>query len=1414
MRWPQRRTDRCNAPQMTVAIAIALVYLNCLLVPISSLAQEVTTGCVAGGTKTYDEFAEEDFSYLDDTLEISDNGHIVLNTGRQAINKERIKITSTQEVQVSFLYEGAGYHSHFGYFLLSKAKDKGYVSADGTTLNYDNAFKAAINFSSNEYDSDTFHYLFTSIEDDNDDCCDGGDGVLDIFMNNGQLTSAVTTWLASHADKTAEDFVAQYDDGTGFPFSVNGDGQLTARDMTKSLGLIAENEEIVFFLVADGNYDQIFFNKTAYNPDTYTSTDCSSDQTINKVYRLAQARQESGCTLESGWLSESAVSRLNSQFGITLSSDDVHIMQIHRNQKYSHLIVGAPADDPTQWILGWEDLNGGGDTDHNDMVFKVQRKTDGRAITTMLSQEVADLSNAYITAVDIEVQDYVQNCVSGVLNSANVAFDNSNISGDWINTPGSCDSPPQCIHGCTSENRTGTLTINNLTVSGDLSEDLAAVQLDAQASASLQLTFSGCQRYSSHQHNCRDVDHTDSSFPSNPTSVTLSSQNVSVDSQGNFSGTFSITGQVNVEDSDNDRCFEEWAGTLNKSVTLSGSLNGDWDARKNDIRYFVSIDDGEVWVEVTHWDSDVVNDDGTHTKKARIDFLGMGQVGNQLRWKAVFESNDDHCTPPEIYRVDLSYDASGNNFFSRADPVVQGNVLYSGSFETPAASWTDKTRLRGHVNAYRIYDPLDPSQPAYSDLWDAGEKLAQRSLADNPRRILLAMPAPVSVSDHELATGDGYTITYTGTLPNGRVLANSLTITDNTETFYDSGVNALVGDRGGSGTINRFTGQYSLTFIHPPSEDVPVVASYRYYPNTSNIDLLGQFHSDYVTNSMLGIDDEFAEGAGYTYDLNEDGSFDDSDRIYLIKWIQGFADDLGQTEREWPLDPIDHSTPALEGPPGLPAWYYGIDISQEEREAFDVWAHQLRNRPTVLYAGSRSGMLHAFDAGAFQQGDNPATDFIENRGYFASSNGIVDYGTGEELWAFIPNNCLPRLKFHAKRTLANADPPYVDASPSLEDVFYQDGDEYVFKTLLFSAEGNGGDTVFALDVTDPGNPAFMWEFGDPALWRSKSSPPIGKIARVNAHGQAKWVVFFVSGQTDTDQHPSVFMVDAMSGTLLKNIVLDEPGDANLEAVLSGSPAIVDANGNGYIDRLYVGDDKGYIYRVNIPDDASSVLNPDEIQDCVLVKVSQPVYASPSVYPQNTYDENGYVDQYHMKIMFGTGDNPNFNDNPNYSGTQYKFYVFDDTCGPLGQDSRCRDNLNIECSCSQMQQEEDAEWSWSLPAGERIWAEAFAAAGVVYFGTSTSDTQDPCSPPTTGTSYGSLYSLDLSALPNDPSVVQADVGNVVGIVVEDEHLYVKTNKPDSGTTLSSYGDGNYNNEVSVGRNYKIDKMPGSWRQLFR
>ena len=92
-----------------------------------------------------------------------------------------------------------------------------------------------------------------------------------------------------------------------------------------------------------------------------------------------------------------------------------------------------------------------------------------------------------------------------------------------------------------------------------------------------------------------------------------------------------------------------------------------------------------------------------------------------------------------------------------------------------------------------------------------------------------------------------------------------------------------------------------------------------------------------------------------------------------------------------------------------------------------------------MYVGSRDAMLHAFDGGKFRWGDNPVTSEEENRGYFLwegeGEDSAPNYGTGAELWAFIPANLIPRLK---NNKLGEDDQAYVDASPTIADVKVND----------------------------------------------------------------------------------------------------------------------------------------------------------------------------------------------------------------------------------------------------------------------------------------------------------------------------------------------------------------------------------------
>jgi hypothetical protein len=1236
-------------------------------------------GCATRvGAKYSSGFDAADFNRVNVAVEtVSDSGRrLVLQTGNQSINPEKVVVPFTQDVYVTFLYEGAGYVSDFGWMLYEDA-----VDSNGNFLGWNNIPNIKK------------HPIYRNLLDEAETggCCGGGDGVLDSDYGNGSFPT------------TNEASLAIYDDGTGIPFQVDLDGSVTPKDMKKLLGRFKSGTEIVFWLTADRDWDtnsesSVFFNK-AWNPDSYDECEPSggssywideANKIFRKVYQLgAPLTKESGCRIDKPWLAEPIFNRLATYFDVQLSG--AYELPIHIDEHYPHVIVGAPPDDPNQWILGFEDLNadsGGSDMDHNDMVFHIERKTGGTAQLTSNRAITPAEADAYFTAVTLEVYDYI---------------------------PG-----------------------------------------------------------------------------------------------GSCLGATSIT-------------------------------------------YHASIDDGANWVEIIAWDEIkkyTPQTDGSKTLAAainpqtwtpgdpehvyrsrRIDFAGRSLSGDKLIWKTELVSHEETCIP-QIVDVMLTGDVATNGSFARSSPIVQANVLYAGSYETPAVFWREKVN-RGHLTATRLYYPEDPNQTTTGDqtLWDAGKVLTGMSPDD--RTIYYPNVTIVQETDEHLTEiegnllyGDGVTQTFSGILANRPASATTLRIYDTRpETFSDKHTDDLKGSLGGSGTINRFTGEWSVTFHRAPLAGVPIKASYSYYRTSST---LLKFNSANVTNAMLALTVEFIWPDGYIYDFDGDGDFDEADGDWLVEWTRGYRQPGAGSQKEWLLGPVDHSVPALMTPPGTPGWYFGSAVTESERIIYDNFKHSLQERNTVLFVGSRSGSIHAFDAGKFRYGDNPKTTAIkELRGYFLWEDLSADdpgycsdvrdcpnYGTGKELWAFIPADLIPRLK---NNVLKGDDQAFVDASPALADVYLDtngDGTSDAWRTVLLSAEGNGGDTVFCLDVTDPYNPMFLWEFAAPELLRSRSSPAVGQIGRIRDPftNEAKWVAFFVTGKVENaNLFPAIYIIDISNGSVQHRAVLDAADDINGDGFIdpnetdygrggvpSGQPALVDSDGNGFIDRMYVASDRGFMYKVNIPDDpevpqydiTQCVLNADFIdEDGNGVATDQrwhPVYASPAVVVDNKITAEGEID-YHILIFFGTGDSPFFDEDINTADNRYHFFAY------LDKTDKGR------CDADQ----QPLDWFIELEESHRIFASAFASAGQIYFGTSTAEIEDPCGVPAIrGGNRGKLYAVDLKG--------NVQLNQVVGDIqtaprVEDEHVYFRT-----PTGLQSLGSGIYNNEIQAGGSPKANvKM---WQEM--
>ncbi len=601
--------------------------------------------------------------------------------------------------------------------------------------------------------------------------------------------------------------------------------------------------------------------------------------------------------------------------------------------------------------------------------------------------------------------------------------------------------------------------------------------------------------------------------------------------------------------------------------------------------------------------------------------------------------------------------------------------------------------------------------------------------------------------------GDGVRVAFAGCLAHAPAQAGSVRIYDGRpEVFVESGAAALKSNLGGKGAIDRFSGRWQVNFSRPPAAGVPIMAGYS---RTTVGRTLKPFIPAEVTNGMLGLSDEFIWPDGYTHDFDRDQRFDAgesrSDATWLTNRIRGYRRPDTGVKKEWLLGPVSHATPAVMVPPGYPRWLYGTDVTAAERDTFAEFQKAHRTRRSILLVGSGSGMLHAFDAGAFRHGDDPETPGItENSGYFLwepktdgsppycdgfDGSRCPDYGTGRELWAFIPTGLVPQLK---RSILPAGDRAQLNAPPTLSDVRIDtDGDGIAdsWRTIVVAMSGSGVESVFCLDVTDAGEPSFLWEFSAPDLARDHNPEAGVRIGRIrdSLTGEPRWVAFVSTGRPPgADSFPAVYLLDISDGSILEKVVLDDAIDLNgngtIESseaaygqagTLGGHPAIVDTNDNGFVDRLYVGSDRGLVYKVNIPDDpeisgvlTQCILNTEftdsDGAELPLKFRLQGIYTTPTVVVEHDSGEEGNLVS-RPRVTFGTGV-----DFKKKSGTDTAIarnhvlsYIDMDQSGTCDPDRHTLD------------------WFHELEESQSVRAAIVSAAGRLYVATAATDIEDPC-----------------------------------------------------------------------------------------
>uniref|UniRef100_A4XQW0 Tfp pilus assembly protein tip-associated adhesin PilY1-like protein n=1 Tax=Ectopseudomonas mendocina (strain ymp) TaxID=399739 RepID=A4XQW0_ECTM1 len=332
-----------------------------------------------------------------------------------------------------------------------------------------------------------------------------------------------------------------------------------------------------------------------------------------------------------------------------------------------------------------------------------------------------------------------------------------------------------------------------------------------------------------------------------------------------------------------------------------------------------------------------------------------------------------------------------------------------------------------------------------------------------------------------------------------------------------------------------------------------------------------------------------------------------------LEYLRGNRSGEGSTfrQRSSVLGDFYSSTPAV-----VSGARYLVNVTNalENTNTYSAFASTVASRTPRVYVGGNDGMLHAFNA-----------------------------KTGVEEFAFIPSAVFNKLN---KLTGSNYSHEfYVEGTPVVGDIFT--GTEW--RTILIGTLKAGGKSIFALDITTPGEEKLLWEFDDSRL--SASTVKMGytfaqpTIARLHS---GKWAVVIGNGyesEGNTSGKAALFIIDALEGNLLKSLEVQ-----GTEGVANGlsTAKLGDFNADGVADYAYAGDLQGNVWRFDLLRNGRSESAPFTREDDGQTAISdfkvayggaplfratfnntpQPITSAPSIvlHPTGT----GYL------VVFGTG----------------------------------------------------------------------------------------------------------------------------------------------------------------------------------
>lgn len=401
----------------------------------------------------------------------------------------------------------------------------------------------------------------------------------------------------------------------------------------------------------------------------------------------------------------------------------------------------------------------------------------------------------------------------------------------------------------------------------------------------------------------------------------------------------------------------------------------------------------------------------------------------------------------------------------------------------------------------------------------------------------------------------------------------------------------------------------------------------------------------------------------HDYDFDCDSDSDDAQLV--VNFLRGdanatyFSTGLLRDPLLWRLGDTGHSKAVAASA--------NIDAVATE-DHFIQFRSKIQNLPGMVYIASNAGMIHAFNL---------------NDGVF----------TGSEFWFYIPRAKLERdpansfeFEDHRAQDQFLSGQTYVnDGRLTLEYVWldghmnglsgcsgpgFDNGEEdgtiheagCEWHRILVWSGGYGARHNYALDVTNPYIPRFLWERVDDSSSASGQGRAVGQPAvaafwdRSGTDPQRRWIVAWAAGSqapnpTGPDElvESAIYIHDMVSDTSPSSVPtvypahgfaitnpatdvgnLDSDSEEEYASNLTGafgSVSLIDVDSDGSVDAGYVGDSEGHVFKILL-----DPADPDSPDTCVFAEPSssddsRDIYYSPTAF----YSQMG-----ELNLMYGSG----------------------------------------------------------------------------------------------------------------------------------------------------------------------------------